>query len=165
MPMNGTPRTHRPRSESRPTAPGAAGPTRRTASRPVISRSARDEIDGAGDQHDQRADIEREEAGLRPFGAPADADLQAADDDDQRRSSAMASATPISTDAVGRAGLAALRLSLIDIAPDVDSRRRIASAGGWHAISYLRRGSRRPSSALRGAFLRSRPTWRIRRRS
>ena len=50
-------------------------------SRPVNSRSALHQIDGAGDQHDQR-NVERKEAGLRPFGAPADPDLEAADDAD-----------------------------------------------------------------------------------
>ena len=41
-----------------------------------------DDIDGAGDQHDQR-DVERKEAGLRPFGPPADPGLEAADDADR----------------------------------------------------------------------------------
>ena len=43
--------------------------------------AARTQVDRAGD-YDGEAGIEREEAGPRPFGAPADADSEAADNDD-----------------------------------------------------------------------------------
>src|SRR4029453_10845289 len=46
-------------------------------------RNGRAEIDDARSQ-DQQANIERNEAGLRTFGTPAEAGLHAAGDDDQR---------------------------------------------------------------------------------
>ena len=115
-------------------------------------------------------DIEREESGLRPLDAPADAGLQAADTSRcsrtarwrLRRRSRRAAGT-----GRDRCRCDASLMQSSNCAAGGRSRRRPFEAPpACAALSLVTwRGSPLPSSALGGAFLRSRPTWRIPRRS
>src|SRR5262249_13908847 len=123
-------------------------------------------IDDAA-QDDDDAEIEREEAGLRSLGAPSDADLYAAEDDDQPEQRRR------ERDADLDAALAETGALAVSFTHDCSClraprrfRRRDGPAGETkRSLSCPRRGSPRPSSARDGAVLPCRPNSCIRRRT